>query len=83
MGARVCASQASRPTPNRSARGEIKRRSEVVGISPNEATVTRVIGALLLEQDDKSAFQHTRYMSLETVTSSSDDPVVRLPPMAA
>ena len=33
--------------------GEIKRRSEVVGIFLNEAAVTRLIGALLLEQNDE------------------------------
>ena len=33
--------------------GGIKRRSDVIGIFPNEAAVTRLIGALLLEQNNE------------------------------
>jgi putative transposase len=63
--------------------GEIKRRSEVVGIFPNEEAVTRLIGALLLEQNDEWAVQRARYMSLETIAPLSDDPIVSLPSLAA
>ena len=58
--------------------GEIKRRTNVVGIFPNEASITRLIGAILLEQNDEWAVQRGRYMSLETMTPLSDNPIVVL-----
>jgi putative transposase len=63
--------------------GEIKRRTDVVGIFPNEAAITRLVGALLLEQSDEWAVQRTRYMTLETIATLSDDPAVSLPTLAA
>jgi transposase-like protein len=58
--------------------GEIKRRADVVGIFPNEASIRRLVGALLLEQNDEYAIQK-RYMSLESLASMSDNPPIRLP----
>lgn len=60
--------------------GEIKRRTEVVGIFPNTDAVIRLIGAVLFEQNDEWMVQRSRYLSLESVAVLGDKDIVSLPP---
>jgi len=61
--------------------GEVKRRTEVVGIFPNDDAILRLIGAILMEQNNEWAVQRARYMTLETMASLSDDAIGGLPAM--
>ena len=60
---------------------EIKRRTNVVGIFPNDASITRLVGAMMLEQNDEWSLNR-RYMTLEGLQSLSDTPRTRLPAVA-
>ena len=64
---------------------EVKRRADVVGIFPNEASISRLIGAVLFEQNDEWSTQH-RYMQVEAfsrIDTGEVDPILSISMEAA
>lgn len=60
--------------------GEIKRRTELVSIFPNDDTIVRPVGALLFEQNNEWAVQRARYVTLETIAPMGEDAIINFPP---
>lgn len=56
---------------------EVKRRTNVIGIFPNDQAIIRLVGAMMLEQNDEWSLQR-RYMQLEGLLSLSDNQPARL-----
>ena len=61
--------------------GEIERRTAVVDFFPKEASIVRLLGVILLEQNDAWRVQCSRYLSLETIATPSNNPFLSLPDM--
>jgi transposase-like protein len=72
----------ARSIPIERPNGEIKRRTNVVGIFPNDDAIIRLVGTILMEQNDEWAVQRARYMTLETIAPISDNPIVILSAVA-
>ena len=57
---------------------EVQRRADVVGSFPNEDSIVRLVGAVLLEQNDEWLTQN-RYMQIEGMTEMASSAIEAQP----
>ena len=69
---RSTAGGCTRRTPWRRLHKEVKRRTQVVGIFPDRASLIRLAGMLLAEQDDEWAVTDRRYFTFESMARIND-----------
>jgi len=60
---------------------EVKRRTDIVGVFPDHASVIRLVGSVLLEIDDEWQVER-RYFSLESMRRLRE-PTSETPPLLA
>ena len=58
----------------------MKRRAHVVGIFPYEESIIRLIGAVLLEQNDEYQLQNL-YMQIEGMAALATPQLEEVPPL--
>ena len=61
---------------------EMKRRTDVVGIFPNEDIIITLVGVIMLETNEEWTVAR-RYRSPETLARVNDNPNIRLPAVAS
>jgi transposase-like protein len=61
---------------------EIKRRTRVVGIFPNDASIARLVTAVVVETHDEWAVAERRYLSEDSMAKLTAEPITEEPPLA-